>query len=350
MFTLLPLPFFMDGEGVVAVSVSSVLCSLRLWSITWQEQEKRNLAITKFFSEFGRKAATEEVFQKYRPVSADANCNWVPAPLLWGHLRLFFYTSNCDFPSKDAQFKLKAREGKEQIINWIALTLCGSHVEQRAKCRWQHSFGYFSDCVWRGAKATALWNSPVCPAKDGRPRRPWSRLALWMWSQPASGCSTLPPLSHSLSERNLVTSSVICTQGRATARRRTDWQPRLWFHCYYGGGWHPARPCPLGDWGEWGPSNILPEEGCRIKDAVTSHLGRLPMFKTSVPDKNLPVPASQAHRTTPALPLRPFSFRCVIIFITEKWFPTLRERNWMFSGKYFVLAPARCLETSKLFV
>lgn len=36
--------------------------------------------------------------------------------------------------------------------------------------------------------------------------------------------------------------------------------------------------------GEFGLSNILPEEGCEIKDAATSHLGQLPMFKTSVPD------------------------------------------------------------------
>lgn len=79
--------------------------------------------------------------------------------------------------------------------------------------------------IWQRAKATALRNSRVCPVRDIRPCRPWSRPALWMWSQPASGYSILPmSLSHSLKEIKS-TSSVICTQGRARVRRRTDWQP-----------------------------------------------------------------------------------------------------------------------------
>lgn len=66
MFTLLPLPFFMDGEGDVAVSVSSLLCSF----VSDQSHDRNRKRGTlckqiKLFSEpqFGRKYAMWELFK-----------------------------------------------------------------------------------------------------------------------------------------------------------------------------------------------------------------------------------------------------------------------------------------------
>lgn len=93
----------------------------------------------------------------------------------------------------------------------------------------------------------------------------------------ASLGATALSLSLSLRERPR-TSSAMRTQGWAKGRRRTDWQPAFDFIVTTEEDDMRLRPCPLYY------SYILPEEGCDIRDAVTGHLGRLPMFKTSVPD------------------------------------------------------------------
>lgn len=133
-------------------------------------------------------------------------------------------------------------------------------------------------CYWLRSKARGLWNSTTYLPKDGRPSRPRSRPALWMWSQSATGSDTLPSLPLS--------PSFLChLDTRPGQIQATGWLAAwLWFHCYYIGGWHPPHPCPLHCWGRKSLSNILPEEGCKHKDAMASHLGQLPMFKTSDPD------------------------------------------------------------------
>ena len=92
-------------------------------------------------------------------------------------------------------------------------------------------------------------------------------------------------LSLSLSLKEIKsTSSVIWTQGRAKARRQSDWQPGFDFIVTTEEDDIHYVPVLCTSRGELGLSNILPEEGCEIKDAATSHLGRLPMLQTSVPD------------------------------------------------------------------
>lgn len=69
MFTLLPLPFFMDGEGDVAVSASSPLCSF-VSDQSHDGNRKRGTLCKqiKLFSEsqFGKKDAPQESLRKYR--------------------------------------------------------------------------------------------------------------------------------------------------------------------------------------------------------------------------------------------------------------------------------------------
>lgn len=74
MFTLLPLPFFMDGEGDVAVRVSSLLCSLVSDQSHDRNGKRGALCIQiKLFSEspFGRKDATWESLKKKKQVFTD---------------------------------------------------------------------------------------------------------------------------------------------------------------------------------------------------------------------------------------------------------------------------------------
>lgn len=66
MFTLLPLPFFMDGEGDVAVSVSSLLCSFVSDQSCDRNRKRGTLCKQiKLFSEsrFGRNDAAWESFK-----------------------------------------------------------------------------------------------------------------------------------------------------------------------------------------------------------------------------------------------------------------------------------------------
>lgn len=153
--------------------------------------------------------------------------------------------------------------------------------------------------IWWGAKAGALWNSPVCPARDGRPYRPRSRPALWMWSQPAPGYNMLPLPP---SERNKAHFLRHLDTRPGQTRRQPDWQLGFDFivtterddiHCVN---------CPLHDWGSSAFPTSCQGRGAKLRmrqQAIwADFLCQNPLSLT-----NLPVPASQAHRTTQALPL-----------------------------------------------
>lgn len=119
MFTLLPLPFFMDGEGDVAVSASSLLCSF----VSDQSHDRNRKRGTlckqiKLFSEsqFGRKDATWESFKNTDRFFTDTAvvirylCCFVVILYKWinslGSLLNFtIYIYSCNFPSMDTQFK-----------------------------------------------------------------------------------------------------------------------------------------------------------------------------------------------------------------------------------------------------
>lgn len=100
------------------------------------------------------------------------------------------------------------------------------------------------------------------------------------------GCEVSQPRALTRFPSLALSPSFLChLDTRPGQIQATGWlAARLWFHCYNIGGWHPPHPCPLHCWGRKSLSNILPEEGCKHKDATASHLGQLPMFKTTDPD------------------------------------------------------------------
>lgn len=74
-----------------------------------------------------------------------------------------------------------------------------------------------------------------------------------------------PSIALSLSERNKV--HFLChLDTRPGQRQATDWlAAQLWFHCYYGGGWHTLCPCPLYYWGSSAFPTSCQRRGAKLR-------------------------------------------------------------------------------------
>lgn len=149
------------------------------------------------------------------------------------------------------QIASKKLEWDSNYINWNSTALLSEGIKKHTHTHsWQHNYNYFSDTV--SGKGPRLRRSEIAlyvqRGTGGHAGHGPDLLSGCGVSQPQATASSLYR-SLSPSERHKV--HFLChLDTRPGQSQATGWLAvQLWFHCYYGGGWHTQRPCPLDHWG-----------------------------------------------------------------------------------------------------